>query len=98
LVSITGITGLTLTGGQQYFMVLGPLSFSELSMNGWSENNQGVNGLDLSSVNGGPWNSNGSQPLGAFAIYGDAPEPGALLLAGTGLIALLGAARLKLNR
>ena len=29
LVSVTGITGVTLNGGQQYFMMLGPLSLSD---------------------------------------------------------------------
>jgi hypothetical protein len=53
LVSITGITGVTLTGGDQYFMILGPLAIGDDSWNGWYSNNQGVDGLDLYSENGG---------------------------------------------
>jgi len=101
LVSETGITGLTLTGGQQYFMVLGPLSLSDNSWTPWNWNSTGVTGLDLYSENGGSWHNNGTQTLGAFEIDGAAsgvPEPGALLLLGTGFIAILGAARRKLNR
>jgi len=39
LVSITGITGVNLTGGQEYFMILGPLSLSDSSFNVWDWNN-----------------------------------------------------------
>jgi hypothetical protein len=83
LVSITGITGVTLIGGQQYFMILSPVKISDASDVGWDINNQGVNGLDLYSYNGGlTWNSNGTgNAIGAFDIQGSAtPEPGSLLL------------------
>ena len=95
LVSITGIAGVTLTGGQQYFMILGPLSISDYSDNAWYWNNQGVDGLILRSTNtqaGGAWMSYGTgNPLGAFDVTSNAstPEPATwpmlLGLAGAGL-------------
>ena len=89
LVSITGITGVTLTGGQQYFMILGPLSTADDSNTPWIANNQGTTGLDLYSNNGGStWTSNGIGNLGAFDVT-STPEPTTwpilLGLAGLGL-------------
>jgi PEP-CTERM motif len=94
LVSVTGIDGVSLTGGQQYFMILGPLSLSDDSFNPWMVNNQNVAGLGLYSNNGGStWVDDPggeSQLLGAFDVLGSsAPEPGSLLLLGAGLIGLL---------
>lgn len=93
LVSVTDITGVNLTGGEQYFMVLGPLGISDTSDNVWWQNNQGATGLELHSTDGGTtWNSNGTgSTLGAFDITSNtaAPEPATwpilLGLAGAGL-------------
>jgi len=77
LVSLTGITGVNLTGGDQYFMILGPLSVSDTSLNAWNDNNQGATGLVLYSNNGGStWVSNGTVTIGAFDVLsGATPEP-----------------------
>jgi hypothetical protein len=83
--SITGITGVNLNGGQQYFMIVGPLSTADTGMNGRNCDNQGVNGLVLSSTDGGStWVSDGSSATtGAFdvlsasdpALAESTPEP-----------------------
>lgn len=64
-------SGLTLTGGTQYFIVLRPVSLTDTSELFWNTNSLGVTGLDLYSGDGGQtWISNGEQRLGAFDILG----------------------------
>ncbi|MGA3201241.1 MAG: choice-of-anchor R domain-containing protein [Bryobacteraceae bacterium] len=100
LVSVTGISGVTLTGGQEYFMVLSPLSLTDDSWNVWDQNNQGVDNLVLSSTNGGSsWTSSGSSPLGAFDVLSDptaAPEPGSWFMLAAGIAAIAMRARYRL--
>jgi len=105
LVTITGITGLSLTAGQQYFVVLGPESLNSTAFFAWNWNSTGVDGLDLYSTNGGQtWNSNGTgNPIGALDILGSSgtgtvPEPSSLLLLGTGLVGAFSTLRKKLMR
>jgi hypothetical protein len=103
LVSITGISGLTLTAGQAYFLVLGPESVGNDAYLAWNMNSTGATGLDLYSTNGGgSWNSNGQQTIGAFDILGGSsstvPEPSSLLLLGTGLVGAFSTMRKKLMR
>ncbi len=78
LVSITGITGLSLTAGTNYFLVIGPTNLASTTYEGWNLNNQSpmamgtvlnaTNGCDNGGGTGCNWNSNGTQTLGAFAI------------------------------
>ena len=90
MVSITGIMGVTLTGGQQYFMILAPVSLSSTSSTALDFNNQGVTSLLLQAQRRGrkleQW-----RPLPRRAsltsLAGAAvPEPGSVLLMGTVLI------------
>ncbi len=90
LVSVTGISGVQLTGGVPYFMVLGPLKTTDRSALAWNFNNQGATGPEEYSFDGGiTWNSSGpAAPLGAFDVLSSAPEPPPLAPLGVG-IALL---------
>lgn len=86
LVTISGISGVTLTGGQSYFLVLGPVSISDTSLNVWMFNTVGAVGDYQYSNNGGSsWVDEGAPgPLSAFDVLGT-PEPASLGLSGLGL-------------
>jgi hypothetical protein len=88
LVSIQNITGVTLTGGAQYFLVLAPVSLSDSSTNTWAYNSLGVNATYYDSTNGGASWIFGFGPATAFDIL-STPEPATGCLIGFGLATLL---------
>ena len=111
LVSVTGVSGVTLTGGDSYFLILGPMNLTDTTWEAWNYNNQGATGMDLyatsgcqnGSGGGCSWTSNGVTTIGAFDLLGNpsggsTPEPSSLLLLGTGLVGAFGVIRRRLNR
>jgi hypothetical protein len=69
LVTITGISGLSLTSGQNYWMVVGPMVPSSPTYELWNYNSVGMTGPELTSNDGGiTWTNNGNVTLGAFKI------------------------------
>ena len=83
LITISGISGVTLNGGQRYLMIVGPVDPNNTTFAAWNMNNQ---------TNWRQGNPN------AFDVLGwQIPEPGTLLSLCTGLILSLGAMRRKLS-
>ncbi len=94
---ITNISGgPNLTQATQYYMIL---SADSPTWDAWNENTVGAMGRDLfSQDNMQTWTDNGTQTLGTFSIVGTTvPEPGTLLMLGSGVVAVAGAFRRKLG-
>jgi hypothetical protein len=88
--------GPQLTLGTDYFMVL---SGDNITWDTWNQNTTGATGLDLYSTdNGNTWNNNGISTLGTFRIEATTvPEPGTLVMLGSGIVAAAAGLRRKFN-
>jgi len=102
LVTISGISGLNLSTGVNYWMVVGPMTTGSDTWEAWNFSNSALGNDDYSTDGGKSWVQQGQQPLGAFDIVGGSttgstPEPSSLLLFGAGVVATFGAIRRKMN-
>lgn len=110
LLTVTGISGINLTAGTSYYIVMGPSSTSSTLWAAWNINTTGAtdtllqasSGCAEGSASGCNWNSFSGETAGAFDVLGSSgqsvPEPSSFLLMGTGLIATFESVRRKLRR
>ncbi len=71
MVSVTGITGVSLTAGTNYWLVVGPTDQRSTTWEMWNVNTVRLKGGVLYSNDGGQsWNGSSSDLLGAFDIIG----------------------------
>jgi len=103
VITISGITGITLTANESYFLVVEPASPSDTTWGAWNWNNTGVNSHQLFSTDGGnTWMDGGVATTGAFEVLGSpggsTPEPSSLILLGSGLMGAFGTMRRKLMK
>ncbi len=69
VVSLSDISGVSLSAGNNYFLVLQPTDINGTAALAWNKNSQNIMGEQLYSTDGGQtWNSNGQQLLGAFDL------------------------------
>ena len=100
LVDIKGVSGLHLTAGADYWMVVGPMDTASTTWEAWNFSNNAM-GYDAYSTDGGDtWISNGIQAQGAIDILGSydgtTPEPSSIVLFGSGMLGLAGVLRRRL--
>lgn len=94
-IAITGISGITLAAGQEYFLVAA--GSTPQTAAGWNFNDTGTVG-DMAFDQGSGFTPASNETLGAFDVIGTAipaPEPSTVLLFG-GALLILGCARRRL--
>lgn len=94
LATVSGITGVTVTGGTQYFLEMSPQAFNDGSKVYWQPNSFGTTHTALGRVNGGSWVSDPGAKVEAYDLLGapaGVPEPASwcLTAVGLGMVAML---------
>jgi PEP-CTERM motif len=103
LITITGISGLNLTTGTNYWLVVGPTDSNSTLWGAWNFSNSASGNLAYSNNGGQSWNNGGDTNQGAFDVLGggggsgSTPEPTSLLLFGSGVLGVIGAFRRKIK-